>query len=48
MSLLVLSGEVTLDWGDEIINAKKGDSIFIPADMKISLSGEGQVLYSRV
>ena len=48
VSLLVLSGEVTLDWGDEIINAKKGDSIFIPADMKISLSGEGQVLYSRV
>ena len=47
-SLLVLSGEVTLGYGDELINTKKGGSIFIPANMKITLSGEGQVLYSRV
>ena len=48
VSLLVLSGNVTLDYKGEIIKAKKGDSIFIPANMKINLSGEGQVLYSRV
>ena len=48
VSLLILSGEVTVYCNGEIINAKKGDSIFIPANMKINLSGEGQVLYSRV
>ena len=48
VSLLVLSGDVVLDYKGEIIKAEKGDSIFVPANMKINLSGEGQVLYSRV
>lgn len=48
VSLLVLSGEVALDYNGAIINAKKGYSIFIPANMKTNLSGEGQVLLSRV
>ena len=48
VSLLVLSGNVDIGYNGEVIKAKKGDSIFIPANMKTNLSGEGQVLYSRV
>ena len=48
VSLLVLSGNIDVGYNGEVIKAKKGDSIFIPANMKINLSGEGQVLLSRV
>lgn len=48
VSLLVLDGDLALKWQDGEINAKKGDSIFVPADFKVNLTGKAQILCSRV
>ena len=48
VSLVVLDGEITLTYQGGEIKAKKGSSIFIPADYKTEISGEGELLYSRV
>lgn len=48
VSLVVLDGEMTVTWGEDEICAKKGDSIFVPANFKINLSGKAQILYSKV
>ncbi len=48
ISLVVLDGELTAEWQDGELNAKKGDSIFIPANFKVNLIGKAQILCSRV
>ncbi len=48
ISLLVLEGEVTLDWESESLSLTKGSSVFVPADFKVSLKGKGQLLYSYI
>ena len=48
VSLVVLDGEVTVKWDENEINAKKGDSIFVPADFKVNIFGKAQILYSKV
>ncbi len=48
VSLLILEGNAKITYGDEVLTAQKGDSIFIPAGVKVNLSGEGEILYSRV
>ena len=48
ISLLVLDGELNIAWDGGSISAKKGGSIFIPADLKVKISGKAEILYSRV
>ncbi len=48
VSLVVLDGEMTLEWDGGKIDAKKGNSIFIPAKTKIKLKGKAEVLCSYV
>lgn len=47
-SLLVLEGKVTVKWKDGEIKASKGASIFAPAGCLAELSGEAELLVSRV
>lgn len=47
-SLVVLEGEITVKWQDNEIKAKKGDSIFVPANFEVDLLGKAQILYSKV
>lgn len=48
VSLLLLEGDITLKWNDGEIKAKKGDSIFIPANFKTEIIGKAEILYSCV
>ncbi len=48
VSLVLLDGEITVKWLDGEFKAKKGDSIFIPADFKTEVSGKAQILKSQV
>lgn len=48
ISLLVLDGELNLAWDGGLLSAKKGGSIFIPADFEVKISGKAEILYSRV
>ncbi len=48
ISLIVLDGEIRLNYDNEFIVAKKGNSFFIPADFKISIDGKAELLYSKV
>ena len=48
ISLIVLNGNANIKWNDDVIKAKKGDSIFIPAGLEIKLYGKAELLYSCV
>ncbi len=48
ISLLVLDGEMIVKWEDGEFKAKKGDSIFVPADFKTEIIGKSQILISKV
>lgn len=48
ISLLVLDGELNVAWEGGSLSAKKGGSIFIPADFEVKISGKAEILYSRV
>ena len=48
VSLIVLDGNAIIKWNDGEINAKKGDSIFIPANLKTKLKGNAEILYSHI
>ena len=48
ISLLLLDGELNIAWDGGSISAEKGGSIFIPADLKVKISGKAEILYSRV
>lgn len=48
ISLVVLDGDVIIEWSNGQINAKKGDSIFVPAGLEIETKGNAQILYSCV
>ncbi len=47
-SLLILNGEATVSYGNITLNAKKGDSLFIPAGINIDLCGNAEILLSKV
>ena len=48
-SLLVLDGELELDYGFDSLPLLKGDSVFIPADLgEYELTGSGLVLLSSL
>lgn len=48
VSLIVIDGQASVEWDDNKIEAKKGDSIFIPASFSVKINGKAQVLYSCV
>lgn len=48
ISLIILDGNISIKWNKGEIKAKKGDSIFIPAGLKIELSGKAEILYSYI
>lgn len=48
VSVLVLGGEMTLDWSEGSLRLKKGSSVFVPAGLKVTLSGKGTAMTARV
>lgn len=48
ISLVVLDGSARLSWADGNFRIKKGDSIFVPASLSITLEGESDILYSYI
>ncbi len=48
ISLLLLDGNATLSCDKCSLNLNKGDSVFIPAGLKISLSGKSEIIYSHL
>ena len=47
VSLLVLSGEVTVKYDGGEVKAEKGDSILIPQGLKVLVSGRAEVICSK-
>ena len=47
VSLLVLSGIITVKYSDGTVNAEKGGSIFIPQGLKVMLCGKAEVIFSE-
>lgn len=48
VSLVVLNGEASLEWNDELIGLNKGTSVFIPAGITVMISGNAEILKSWV
>ncbi len=48
ISLLVLDGEASLSYTGGMMRLKKGDSVFLPAGLKISLCGTSEMLYTHM
>ena len=48
VSLILLDGDASIEWNDDVIRVKKGDSIFIPANLKIKIKGKAEILYSFI
>lgn len=48
MSLLILEGKANLSYPLGNMNVKKGDSVLIPANMKVIISGDAQVICTHV
>ncbi len=46
ISLLLLDGEVTLSYTGGMMRLKKGDSVFLPAGLKVRLCGTAEILYT--
>ena len=47
-SLVVLEGKADCTWCDGSLTLDKGDSLFVPAGLPVTLSGKAEILYSRV
>lgn len=48
VSLVVLDGDISIGYSEGEIKAKKGDSVFIPASLKVELRGEAELLHTCV
>ncbi len=48
VSLLCLKGKAVINWNNESIEIKKGDSLFVPAGLTAEIVGDAQILYSYV
>jgi mannose-6-phosphate isomerase len=46
VSVLVLEGDIALKYEDGIINAKSGDSVYIPENCTVMISGKGEFVLS--
>ncbi|MCQ2449184.1 MAG: class I mannose-6-phosphate isomerase [Clostridia bacterium] len=47
-ALLVLSGEAVLSYAGGNFRIKKGDSVFIPAGMRVTVSGSAEIITAQV
>lgn len=48
VSAVILSGEATVSYPSGNMTIKKGDSIFIPAKLKVTISGNAEILCSHL
>ena len=48
VSLVVLDGVVSLSFGKETLTVKKGESVFVPANLAVTLNGTASVLMSSL
>ncbi len=48
VSLLCLSGNAVLSYGDTELEIKKGDSVFVPVSFAVELKGSAEFIYSCV
>ncbi len=48
ISLLVLDGAATLSYTGGMMRLKKGDSVFVPAGLKVRLTGTAEIMYSHM
>ena len=48
VSLLCLEGNAVLSYGNETIEIKKGDNVFVPVAFEVQLNGKAEFLYSCV
>ena len=46
VSLVCLNGSATILWGSETLAVKKGDSVFIPANLPVTVDGIAELLYT--
>ncbi len=48
VSILVLSGECSLFYENEVIELSKGSSVFVPANFGVTLKGKSEIILSNV
>lgn len=48
LSIVVLDGAADVKWGDGQIRAEKGGSLFVPAEMAVTISGNAELLCSSI
>ncbi len=48
VSVVCLDGGATVTWDGQYLDIKKGDSLFIPAETAVELSGTATLLYSHI
>lgn len=48
ISLLVLDGQASLSYTGGMMRLKKGDSVFLPAGLKVSICGTAEMLYTHM
>ena len=48
ISLLLLDGDVSLSYTGGMLRLKKGDSVFLPAGLKVRLCGTAEILYTHM
>jgi mannose-6-phosphate isomerase len=48
VSLLILDGKVSLSYAGGMMRLKKGDSIFLPAGLKVRLCGTAEILHTHM
>lgn len=48
MSLLITEGEALLSYTGGMMSLKKGDSVFVPATLKVSLIGTAEIIYTHI
>lgn len=48
LSLLVLDGAASLSYTGGMMRLKKGDSVFVPAGLKVRLTGTAEIMYTHM
>ena len=48
ISILLLDGAATLSYTGGMMRLKKGDSVFVPAGLKVRLSGTAEIIYTHM
>lgn len=48
LSIVLLDGDATLSFAGGMLRLKKGDSVFVPAKLRIELSGKASIICSHV